>query len=241
MSVLGITLDYGPYGFLDDYDAGFICNHTDTVGRYAFDQQPAVGMWNCARFGEALMILGGDPAAWQTELAGYWAEFAAAYRSLMLDKLGLNSRSTDSTDSTDEENDDELITDLLSLLQAERTDYTLFFRALCTYSVNGQRSTVNGNCASELSTWLTRYAARLRAEGSVDAERAERMRRVNPKYVLRNWIAQEAIGEAQAGRFELIEALRRLFSDPWEEHPEMERFAESPSAESREIAVSCSS
>ncbi|HEV8149477.1 MAG TPA: YdiU family protein [Gemmatimonadales bacterium] len=238
MSVLGITLDYGPYGFLDDYDAGFICNHTDTGGRYAFDQQPAVGMWNCARFGEALMVLGGDPAAWQGELEGYWPEFAAEYRRLMLSKLGLNSRSTDSTDFTD---DEELVSELLRVLQVERTDYTRFFRGLGEYCVNGQRSTVNGNCASELSAWLTRYAARLRAEGSVDAERAERMRRVNPKYVLRNWIAQEAIGEAQAGRFELIEALRRLFSDPWEEHPEMERFAESPSAESREIAVSCSS
>ena len=234
MSVLGLTLDYGPYGFLDDYDAGFICNHTDTGGRYAFDQQPAVGMWNCARFGEALMVLGGEQDAWQAELESYWPEFGAAYRSLMLGKLGLNSRSTDFTD------DGTLITDLLDLLQTERVDYTRFFRNLCEYCVNSEPLTVNRGSA-DLQAWFDRYTARLRSEGSIDAERGERMRRVNPKYVLRNWIAQEAIEEAEAKRFGLIEELRRLFADPYQEHPGMERFAGPPSAQAREIAVSCSS
>lgn len=247
MSILGLTLDYGPYGFLDDYDAGFICNHTDTGGRYAFDQQPAVGMWNCARLGEALMVLGGDPAAFQAELEGYWPAFAAAYRNLVLGKLGLNSGTTDFTDYPDEENDRELITDLLELLQAERADYTRFFRGLCGYcvnseqlAVNSEQSTVNGH-SERMKEWLGRYGARLQALGSVDAERRERMRRVNPRYVLRNWIAQEAIAEAEARRYEPIEQLRRLFADPYAEHTGMERFAEPPSAEAREIAVSCSS
>jgi uncharacterized protein YdiU (UPF0061 family) len=243
MSILGLTLDYGPYGFLDDYDPGFICNHTDTGGRYAFDQQPAVGMWNCARLGEAFMGLAPAlaPERWQEELEGYWPEFGAAYRSLMLGKLGLNSGTTDFTDHTDEENDRGLITDLLGLLQAERADYTVFFRGLCDYSVNSQQSTVNSRDSEAMRAWLARYSARLRAEGSVDAERRERMRQVNPKYVLRNWIAQEAIAEAEARRYESIEQLRRLFADPYAEHTGMERFAEPPSAEAREIAVSCSS
>lgn len=232
MSVLGLTLDYGPYGFLDEYDAGFICNHTDSGGRYAFDQQPAVGMWNCARFGESLMAAAGEPMeAWQSALEEYWPAFAAAYQGLMLGKLGLNSRPADSTEDAD------LIADLLGVLQAERADYTGFFRGLCGFGVDRPA----GNTPGPMRAWLARYTARLQAEGSRDAERAERMRRVNPKYVLRNWIAQEAIEEAQAGRYGLIEELRRLFADPFGEHPGMERFAEPPSGAAREIAVSCSS
>ena len=238
MSVLGLTLDYGPYGFLDEYDAGFICNHTDTGGRYAYDQQPAVGMWNCARFGEALMPIDGAPMeAWQTELESYWPAFAEAYRGLMVAKLGLTGNSTDSTDYTE---DSALISDLLGVLQVEKLDYTNFFRSLGDFRAEAEpRADVSASEA--MRAWLARYATRLRAEGSVDAERSARMRRVNPKYVLRNWIAQEAIEQAQAGRFGLIEELRRLFADPFAEHPALARFAEPPSGAAREIAVSCSS
>ena len=238
MSVLGLTLDYGPYGFLDEYDAGFIGNHTDTGGRYAYDQQPAVGMWNCARFGEALLPIDGAPMeAWQTELERYWALFADAYRRLMLARLGLTERSTDTGDLSE---DAGLLSDLLGVLQAERLDYTNSFRSLCEFRTEGP-SPADGAASEAMRAWLARYAARLRAEGSVDAERAARMRRVNPKYVLRNWIAQEAIEQAQAGRCGLIEELRRLFADPFAEHPALARFAEPPTGAAREIAVSCSS
>ena len=89
--------------------------------------------------------------------------------------------------------------------------------------------------------WFDRYAARLRAEESDDAERGERMRRANPKYVLRNWVAQEAIAAAQRGEFGLIDSLRRLLAAPYDEHPGWERYAEPPTAAAREIEVSCSS
>jgi len=255
MSILGLTLDYGPYGFLDEYDAGFICNHSDTGGRYAFDQQPAVGWWNCARLGESLLqsLRGGKAAeasgsgashlrddladAWQEELDSYRPAFTAEYLRLMRGKLGINGKSTDDTDDSDQR----LIDDLLEVLQSERLDYALFFRELCGHCVNGEQSTMNSDCSSDLKVWLARYAARLRAEGSIDAERAERMRKTNPRYVLRNWVAQEAIEQAQTGRFDLIEQLRRMIADPYAEHPGMERFAEPPPAGAREIAVSCSS
>jgi protein adenylyltransferase len=236
MSLLGVTLDYGPYGFLDEYQAGFICNHSDTGGRYAFDQQPVIGRWNCARFGEALMALGGDQEVWQAELESYWPAFAREYEALMRAKLGLSFRPADATEVPD---DLELTADLLAILEAEKQDYSGFFRELCRYPGNGSMVRANGSPA--MRAWLERYALRLRAEGSVDAQRSERMRRINPKYVLRNWLAQEAIEEAEAGQFGLIEELRRLFADPYEEHPGMERFAEPPSAKAREIAVSCSS
>ncbi len=231
MSVLGVTLDYGPYGFLDEYAAGFVCNHSDTGGRYAFDQQPAVGLWNCARLGDALLALGGDPEAWQAELESYWTAYGDKYVALMCGKLGLNSR------STDDKGESGLIRDLLAILQQDRVDYTRFFREL------GSREPGAGSAAQggTLKAWLVRYEQRLRAEGSIDAERQQGMRRVNPKYILRNWIAQEAIAAAERGQFELIEELRRLFADPCAEHPGMERFAEPPTAAARELAVSCSS
>jgi hypothetical protein len=247
MSILGITLDYGPYGFLDDYDAGFICNHTDTGGLYAFDRQPTVGMWNCARLGEALLTLGPDPAAtehWQEALESYWPAFVIEYADLMRAKLGLTAA---------REEDPALLRDVLSLLQDGRVDYTRFFRELT--SVNGQplarlggdRSTVNGRIRAmftdgpAVDAWLRRYETRLQAEPGDGAERSERMRRVNPKYVLRNWVAQEAIEAAQRGDYEVVETLRRLFAAPFDEHPAMEQFAEPPSPAARHIEVSCSS
>jgi len=239
MSILGITLDYGPYGFLDEYDAGFICNHTDTGGQYAFDRQPAVGMWNCARLGEALMSLGLSPEAtepWQVALESYWPAFVAEYSSLMRARLGL---------STTRDEDAALLRDLMALLQADRVDYTQFFRKL--NSVNGQRSTVNGTIramftgAPALEAWMDRYTARLLAENSDDAERCERMRQTNPKFVLRNWVAQEAIEAAERGAFDLIESLRRVMASPCDEHPAMERFAAPPTPGRRHVEVSCSS
>src|ERR1041384_2563404 len=158
LSVLGITLDYGPYGFVEAFDAAFICNHSDTEGRYAFDRQPAVGHWSCARLGEALLGLGGNRGgiasaaspprddrhaaspprddwleAWETELERYREAFAAEYGRLMRAKLGL---------ATEREDDAALGGEALALLQEGRVDYTRFFREL--NSVNGQRSTVNG-------------------------------------------------------------------------------------------------
>ena len=243
MSVLGITLDYGPYGFMEGYDAGFICNHTDEEGRYAFGRQPAVGMWNCARLGEALIVL--DPrlakepenaellAPWQSALESYWPAFNLEYLRLMRDKLGLAT-------ARDEE-DAELIKELLGALQDERIDYTNFFRALSAAPPSRRHPEGARETPRRLSGWLSRYAERLRAEASVEAERSARMRRVNPKYVLRNWIAQEAIERAEQKEFGLIDELRKLFTDPFVDHPEMERFAQPAAGPAREIVVSCSS
>jgi len=232
MSILGITLDYGPYGFLDDYDAGFICNHTDTGGLYAFDRQPTVGMWNCARLGEALMALDPGPAdaeRWQDALESYWPAFVTEYAGLMRAKLGLTAA---------HEEDAALLRDLLALLQRDRVDYTRFFRALGR--VDREVSGLFGE-REGIGHWLARYAVRLQTEPGHGAERDERMRRVNPKYVLRNWVAQEAIEAAQRGEFEVVETLRRLFAAPFDEHPAMERYADPPSPAGRHIEVSCSS
>lgn len=230
MSVLGLTLDYGPYGFQDEFDPGFSPNHSDTEGRYAWDRQPAVGRWNLARFGEALLSLAsGDDV--QAALDRYRETFAATYGALMRDKLGL---------ATAREEDAALVRDLLALLAAGRVDYTNFFRELG--EVETQRSALLAPLRlSAFAPWLSRYTARLAAEGSVDAERWQRMQRVNPAYILRTWMAQEAIEAARRGEFEAVERLRAVLADPFTEREDALRYTEPPPAWARDLAVSCSS
>jgi hypothetical protein len=225
MSVLGVTLDYGPFGFLDEFDAGHICNHSDTEGRYAYDQQPAIGLWNLARFAEALLPLLPETAA-RDALEGYPIAFAAEYGRLMRAKLGLR---------LEHPGDAELVRDLLMLLQAGRIDYTSFFREVAT-----GHTEFAGTDREAWESWRGRYDARLAAEPA-DPGRHTAMLRVNPRYVLRNWIAQEAIEHAQRKEFGRIEEIRQVLAVPFEEHPGFERYAEPPSAAAREIAVSCSS
>lgn len=237
MSILGLTLDYGPFGFLDDYQAGFICNHSDYSGRYAFDAQPAVGLWNLSRLAQALMPLITLEDA-RDALETYQPAFAAHYGQLVRAKLGFNTES--------EEEDAELVLSLLSLLEANAVDYTNFFRRL------GNFRTADDARHDELrdmfiepaafDAWAVRYGARLRAEASVDAERKRRMDGVNPKYVLRNYLAQNAISAATERRdYTEIARLLELLRAPFAEQPAMERYAAPPPDWGKRLAVSCSS
>jgi hypothetical protein len=235
MSIVGITLDFGPYGWLDEYQRDFICNHSDPDGRYAFDQQPRVGLWNCARLGEALHTLVPAPDA-LAALESYRMTFEGEMDRLMRSKLGL---------AISEPEDIGLTAAVLGLLHDARVDYTRFFRALSTWSPGdaAARALLHAEVAdgARLDAWLAAYAQRLRRESSRDVERHQRMLRANPRYVLRNWMAQDAIVNAQAGNYQLIEELRQLLATPFDGRPGSERYAERPPAWAREIAVSCSS
>ncbi|HEV2799077.1 MAG TPA: YdiU family protein [Pyrinomonadaceae bacterium] len=236
MSILGLTLDYGPFGFLDDYQAGFICNHSDYSGRYAFDQQPAVGLWNVSRLAQALVgLLTVEEATEALEI--YQPEFAAHYGELMRAKLGL---------TTEQEDDAALLLGLFELLEANGVDYTNFFRRL------GNFRTETGAPHEELrdmfvdpsafDAWAVRYRTRLHAEQSADAARKERMDAVNPKYVLRNYLAQNAIEAAVERRdYAEIDRLLEVLSTPFAEQPGREAYAESPPDWGKRLAVSCSS
>jgi hypothetical protein len=246
MSILGISLDYGPYGWMDSYERGFIPNHSDPAGRYAFDQQPRVGLWNCARLGEALLSLLDDaPGASRGEaviaaLESYRGTFESEMDRLMRGKLGLSGA---------EAGDVGLVADLLSLLHDTRADYTRFFRALSRYAPGDDSRRTPGEDlvraevadTERLTAWLTRYAQRLMRNDIDDETRRGRMLGTNPKFVLRNWMAQEAITNADAGNHAQIEELRCLLKTPFDEHDTLERYAERPPAWAREIAVSCSS
>jgi len=242
MSILGLTLDYGPFGFLDDYHAGFICNHSDHSGRYAFDQQPAVGLWNLSRLAQTLVSLITVEDA-MAALEIYQPAFAAHYGELMRGKLGF---------ATDTEEDAELLLSLLDSLEANGVDYTNFFRRLgnFTTSEEGSHDELRDMFVepAAFDAWGARYRARLRREASStgssgdDETRKCRMDQVNPKYVLRNYLAQNAIHAATERRdYKEIERLLELLRTPFTEQPGKGRYAESPPDWGKRLAVSCSS
>jgi len=240
MSLLGLTLDYGPYGFMDAFDAHHVCNHSDEMGRYAYDQQPPVAHWNVSRLLQAtLPLLDAEPdkavATAYALLERFGAVFVEENLKLWRAKLGLReSRDTDPG----------LINALLNALDRSRADFTRSFRLLADLRTDSDAVPALRDHVADvagLDAWLADYRARLRGEQSDDAGRAARMNRVNPKYVLRNHLAQAAIERAQRGDFAEIETLRRLLSRPFDEQPEMSSYAEPPPATLSRVEVSCSS
>jgi uncharacterized protein YdiU (UPF0061 family) len=234
-SIVGLTLDYGPFGFLDAYDPGFICNHTDAGGRYAFDAQPTIGLWNCSALAHALRSLVPESER-DAALAAYAATYREAYLGRMRAKLGLLRAADD---------DARLVVDLLELLTAARADYTRFFRALCdvdlTSSPADDRAAEMFGDRDGWYAWQQRYRARLCAESAPEGMRRAAKRGVNPKYVLRNYLAQVAIERAQAGDFAEVARLHEVLRAPFEEQPENESYAGAPPDWAHDIAVSCSS
>ena len=236
MSILGLTLDYGPYGFMEEFDPAFISNHSDHEGRYAFDQQPAIGLWNLNRLADALAALIPEDEATQA-LGAYAPAFAHHLGMRLRARLGLSEGRPE---------DAVLVASLLGLMQSQRVDYTRFFRALGTYSA--QTGTVTPELAAEvpdtraLDAWLLAYRDRLAAERNRDEERQARMARVNPVYVLRNWLAERAIRRATSERdYSEIEKLRTLLKFPFSEHAGFEDYASSAPDWARDLVVSCSS
>jgi serine/tyrosine/threonine adenylyltransferase len=233
MSILGLTLDYGPYGFMEQFEAHYICNHSDDSGRYAYDQQPGIGHWNCSRLLQATLPLLDENPEKAIEVAygileRYGAVFVAQNLALWRAKLGLR---------TEQDKDPELVNGLLTILDRSRADFTTVFRTLA--DPLAARDHILDVAAYD--RWLEDYRARLAGEQSEDAERAARMKLVNPRYVLRNHLAQAAIEKAQAGDFAEIETLRRLLERPFDEQPGLERYAAPPPADAARIEVSCSS
>jgi serine/tyrosine/threonine adenylyltransferase len=235
MSIIGLTLDYGPYGFLDAYNPEFICNHSDHHGRYAFRNQPDIGYFNLRCLGQALSSLVTREQEQET-LAAYEAVFAAHYLELMRGKLGLQqSRSEDGA----------LVSDLLALMAMNQVDYTNFFRALggLASGGTGRNETLRDFFVDRdgFDRWAARYRERLRAEDSRDTDRQARMNRANPKYILRNYLAQTAIERAGQKDYSEIDRLRQLLADPFAEQPDMDAYASPPPDWGRQILVSCSS
>jgi len=233
MSILGETFDYGPFGFLDDYNEGFVCNHSDNSGRYAFNAQPGVALWNLNALAQALSSLI-DETQIKAALAHYRPSLIGHYSSLMRSKLGLQNA---------DDNDQQLVSELLELMQASAADFTNTFRQLGTVSINDQQHPMRDTFVDRDSfdAWLEKYQQRLKSEGIDEAERQQAMAAVNPKYVLRNYLAQQAIDKAEVGDYKELEQLAEILSKPFDEQPEFEDYAKMPPDWGKRISVSCSS
>jgi uncharacterized protein YdiU (UPF0061 family) len=243
MSVLGLTLDYGPFGFLDAYDPDFICNHSDYQGRYAFDRQPNMGLWNLSCFAQALLPLldvSGEAAAEKAKsaLQGYQGIFVDAFAQGMRAKLGLSEA---------KEKDQQLSADLLGAMQKNQVDYTLLFRNLGQLKVAFEHPRQDAAMRdlfldqAAFDRWAIDYRARLRAENRQDTARQTRMNQANPKYVLRNYLAQQAIAKAERKDFSEVNRLLKALSNPYAEDPENADLAALPPDWAGKIEVSCSS
>jgi uncharacterized protein YdiU (UPF0061 family) len=244
-SILGLTLDYGPYGFMEGYEPGRICNHTDEGGRYAYDRQPAIGLWNCYALANALAKLI-DPQRLEAILTTYVPAFRAAYVERMRAKLGLVST---------EDGDDALAADLRAAMAAAHADWTRTFRMLADLRTpaealaagevelaDAHREAFALALGSESGrAWLARYDERLAREPRGYAARAAAIRAVSPRIVLRNHLAQEAIAAAEAGDDEPVVRLLAALRRPYDDDPAVAAYDRPAPYDQADIVVSCSS
>lgn len=257
MSILGLTLDYGPFGFMDGFDARHICNHTDSSGRYAWHAQPAVAHWNLYQLANSLHLIVPDAKALRSALDQFEPTFLNAMQLRMMQKLGLSDW---------QQGDETLVDDLWSLMQANHADFTLTFRQLAYapglrdqsgFETSRQQveqdlaGTVNANLRpfvdlftdrAAAERWLEGYRLRItRNDNRSGFNRLQTMLASNPLYVLRNHLAQQAIEAAQKGDVSEIERLMQVLSNPFVAQPGMQAYAALPPAWASHIEVSCSS
>jgi len=235
MSILGLTIDYGPFQFLDGFDPGHICNHSDTSGRYAFNQQPNVAYWNLFCLGQALLPLIGDQDVAMAALESYKTVFPREFETRMNAKLGLIDTSPSSAG-------DRALTDgVLRLLASEKTDWTIFWRRLSDAVHSGDTGPVRDLFIdrSAFDAWLGLFASRHANIQPILA--GESMRKTNPKYVLRNHLGQQAIELAQQKDFSGVATLLKLLESPFEDHPGHDAYAGFPPDWASTIEISCSS
>ncbi|MBC6502576.1 YdiU family protein [Citrobacter freundii] len=231
MSILGLTMDYGPFGFLDDYVPDFICNHSDNQGRYSFDNQPAAALWNLQRLAQTLSPF--IPVeALNDALDSYQLALLTRYGQRMRQKLGFFS---------EQKNDNDLLSELFSLMARERSDYTRTFRMLCQTEQHSAQSPLRDEFIDRAAfdDWFARYRARLQQDGIADAVRQTQMKATNPAMVLRNWLAQRAISQAEQGDYAELHRLHSALRTPFVDRDD--DYVSRPPDWGKRLEVSCSS
>ncbi len=233
MSILGITFDFGPYAFLDDFDAQHICNHSDDSGRYRFSNQVPIAHWNLGALAQALTPLVPVETLRET-LALFLPLYQAHYLDLMRRRLGLTQAG---------ERDEALVERLLQLMQGSAIDYSRFFRRLGETTADEAVRALREDFVdlAGFDAWAAEYCARVSAEAGSQTERQARMHAVNPKYLLRNYLAQEAISAAEQGDYGPVRELHAVLSRPFDEQPGFERYAQRPPEWGKHLEISCSS
>ncbi|MCG4452296.1 YdiU family protein [Pseudomonas sp. MMS21-TM103] len=233
MSILGITFDYGPYAFLDDFDARHICNHSDDTGRYSFSNQVPIAQWNLAALGQALTPLVEVDALRET-LSLFLPLYQTHYLDLMRRRLGWLSSDA---------GDDALIQRLLQLMQDSAVDYSNFFRELGDSAAEQSLARLREDFTDlqGFDAWASAYRIRSAQDGGTQAERRTRMHAANPKYILRNYLAQQVIDAAEQGDYAPVRELHAVLSRPFDEQPGFERYAQRPPEWGKHLEISCSS
>lgn len=234
MSILGLTIDYGPYGWLEGYDPGWTPNTTDLPQkRYRFGNQPNIGLWNLYQLANALYPLINDEKPIEAILERYGSQFKIGYVNMLRDKLGLQKQM---------ETDIELLGELDQVLALTETDMTLFYRKLSTFDKNKPlegldtimdafyvKDELNQEIVEKWNKWFINYSKRLEEETISDKQRKLNMNTINPKYVLRNYMAQLAIDAADNGDYSLVDELYTMLQNPYAEQPQYEKwFAKRP-------------
>ena len=258
MSIHGETIDFGPYGWLEGYDHNWTPNTTDRQHRrYRYGHQPQIALWNLLQLANALYPLVEDAEPFEEILHEFQSQFEIKYKSMMGEKIGLSNVTSA---------DDELLANLEETLQLTETDMTIFFRllarvpksptaereddalALAIEMVNDafyKPAELTGDVMASWRNWFSNYQIRLNQTDYSDADRVAKMNRVNPKYVLRNYMAQLAIDKATAGDVALIDELYQLLKQPYDEQPGSEKwFAKRPEWARTKVGcsmLSCSS
>src|SRR5690554_6151153 len=224
MSILGITFDFGPYAFLDEYDAGHICNHSDHEGRYAFNRQPAIAHWNLACLAQALTPYV-EVEALKSALATAMPRYQAEYLRLMRARLGW---------AGEQPEDEELLQQLLQQMQTSASDYHITLRLLAEDDVSARDQFIDRDA---FDRWLTQHQARQAADSSALAGRLD----CNPVYVLRNYLAQQAITAAEQDDFSEVRRLHQVLRQLFTRQPGQEAYTAPPPDWGRRLEISCSS
>ena len=227
MSILGLTLDYGPFGFLDDFSIGHICNHSDHHGRYAYNQQVNIGLWNLNALAHSLSPFIETEQIKQS-LQSYEPTYIETYRDLMLMRLGLSNQG---------ELTDKLISELLQLLNEYKIDYTTFFRQLSHCNLNDKPEVIS---KIRQSKWIEQYW-KLSSSKHQIKDKKQSMLAANPKYILRNHLAQSSIDKASQGDYSMIDELITVLQHPFDEHQALNYLAQPPKSHEKNLSLSCSS
>ena len=232
MSILGLTIDYGPYGFMENFDPNWVINHSDHQGRYAFSQQVNIALWNLHQLASCFSLLGLKEEKLRTVLDNYADYFYDSFFDIHAKKFGFKELTSA---------DDDLFNDFWMLMAKQSSDFTLSFRRLADIDTNEQQWLALFKEPHEAKAWLERYKVRRDQDNLSSAERQTMMNSINPLYTLRTYMAQEAIDDAENGSAEVLDFLVQVLQNPFIEHAGAERYAEPSPIDKQNMALSCSS
>jgi uncharacterized protein YdiU (UPF0061 family) len=248
MSIIGDTFDFGPFAFLDDYNPDFICNHSDHEGRYAFNQQPNIANWNLAVLAQALLPLVNKDSLME-HLDSFPNLFSHYYLEIMRNKLGL-SQPVEQAGNRNESVINislhkDIIDQTLKMMAKCRLDFTYFFRSLSQISDQVTHKNIRDMALDieSFDQWFINYQAALKSDSqNINClTRTKKMNQFNPKYILRNYLAQEAIEATQSGDYSILKTLHKVLENPFDEQPEFDYLASLPPDWGKKLQISCSS